>query len=136
MDYLWYILPVIMLFGYTYFIVSKRYKAHIAYFSKSMGMAYSLFDEPQIYREIRNRNYDIEYMAQYADIICRNNATNLEFLEQQFTDEQLDRDPTSRTLNPTSMGNVAYIIINSPEPYKEKAKIMLDKIIELDKKNY
>lgn len=85
------------------------------------GMSYSIFDEQMIMKGIVDRNYDINFTSQYADSICKNNALNIGFLKEQFSEDIKIEDASEKWLNPTSIGNIAYIATNSPPPYDQKA---------------
>lgn len=100
------------------------------------GMSYSLNDEPRIMREIVNSNFYPPVMAKYADAVCRKYASDINFLNNQFSDEEMAKtDHKMENMNPTSFGNIAYIIVNSPSPYKDRAQKMLDSMVELYKIN-
>lgn len=92
--------------------------------SHAFGMSYDIANEPQIMSQICNMN--LEKISTYADIIASTNATDENFLKTACPLDIIDtlmpmlNDPNrmSDIFNPTSFGNMAYIAIHSPEPYK------------------
>lgn len=68
-------------------------------------------DEEEVMNRIRESNYDINEMA-------KNNAHNLDFLREQLPE---DKHIEIGEANPPSLENTAYIVVNSPEPYKTRA---------------
>jgi hypothetical protein len=93
------------------------------------GMSFNLSNELRIMQTLKNKC--IDEIAQYADVIAKTNATNVEFLQQQLQyitvlREDL-RDPNKRKLlNLTSYGNMAYIAIHAPPPYNSITREYFD----------
>lgn len=78
---------------------------------------------------IKNGKLSIDKISMYADKVCKSNATNLEFLQNQFPNLDIKpenlfdiNNPDVEWDNATSLGNIAYIALYSPEPYNEHAK--------------
>jgi hypothetical protein len=94
------------------------------------GMAYSLKDEPLIMYNIVKNKFDVNMMAKYADIVCRKNALNISFLAKQLDNKESSKyEYALDNLNPTSFGNLAYLSINSPNPYNKLAFNELNRMI-------
>jgi hypothetical protein len=70
--------------------------------------------------------------SESADQICREHATNLEFLEHQFMDDECSYSEW----NLCSLANIAYISLNAPEPYRSKAEEMRLGFIEWYRSNH
>ena len=111
-------------------------KKDLGTISKNMGMSYNISDGPEIMKTIKSKS--IEDISNYADIVCKNNAQNDDFLKQHFNDfdqtykfmsGELENNPSSNLLNPTTIGNAAYISIHSPDPYKTNSKKIFDLLI-------
>jgi hypothetical protein len=88
-------------------------------------IAYNLDDEKKIISLLPNMT--IEEIAKYADIITIMNADNEKFLKNQITDDLINicKDSLNKNediLNPTSLGNLAYVALNSKKPYSTKAR--------------
>lgn len=83
--------------------------------SHSYGMSYNIADEKKIMKTIWCKT--IEEIAEYADIVTRKYHNDPIFLEQQFSMITDDIVITQEMLNPTSIGNIAYIAVHSPAPY-------------------
>ena len=66
---------------------------------------------------------DIKRYSEYADAICRRFYNNKDFL-----DFQLENFSDRRT-NITSVGNLAFLSLYAPVPYKESFKKHYDKIL-------
>lgn len=67
---------------------------------------------------------DTEQQAKYVDAIVQRYATRIEFLDKYFNNlEKLKQDADS--LNGNSFGNLAFIALNSPEPYRSNASDFL-----------
>jgi hypothetical protein len=61
--------------------------------------------------------------SESADLVCKGNATDLEFLERQMGSRstQHSEDKFDRW-NLCSLANTAYLSLNSPEPYCSRAE--------------
>jgi hypothetical protein len=98
----------------------------------AFGMSYDIRDEGRIMLTLRNKT--IEEISQYADIIAKQNAENEQFLHDQlpgFTYEstmsRMENLETRRhDLNPTSIGNIAFVAIHAPPPYNAVARRSFD----------
>jgi len=78
------------------------------------GMAYDIEDEENIMKEIKDRNFDIEFTSQFADIICVKKCPNEDFIKAQLVSmKTLSKFDIVNHLNPTSFGNIACIIKNA-----------------------
>ena len=96
-------------------------------------MSYNIQDTENIMKTIKSKT--IEEISIYADKICQYNVQNIEFLKAHFADpekmyksleEQLISNSNNHLLNPTCIGNSAYIAIHSIEPYKAYSKKSFD----------
>lgn len=104
-------------------------------FGSVCGMSYKLSDEEAIMKTIKSKS--IEEVAQYADIVTKSNATDVTFLQQQlpdFTPTTVQKglaDPVNRKnyLNPTSIGNIAYVATHAILPYSATARESYDLIM-------
>jgi hypothetical protein len=61
----------------------------------------------------------LEEQAQYADAICRNFASDIVFHQQQLNGFG---ENNFHMWNTTSIGNIAYMSLHAPEPYKQQYK--------------
>lgn len=89
--------------------------------SEAFGVGYSLRDEPTIWSDFINSNYDINLIAPYADCVCKENVGNIEFLENQARNVPQSKLHAIRLLgnfNLTSFANLAYLALNAPEPWE------------------
>ena len=91
-------------------------------------LAYDIRDEPKIMQNIKNM--EMNEIKIYADKLTKENVTNKEFLEIQFPeaiDQKLatidfsNKEIKDALINPTVLGNAAYIASNSMQPYKDRA---------------
>ena len=95
-------------------------------------LSYDVKDEEKIANNLPNM--DLEKMAQYADKVTKANANNKKFLKMQLPEDLLEKlkaielndDNKHMLLNPTTFGNSAFIVLNSTEPYKTRAKEAVD----------
>lgn len=72
-------------------------------------------------------NFSMERMAQFADVTTMANVNNEAFLDNAFSSIDLQNPQTYLTGNKTTIGNCAFVALNSKFPeYREKAKQMLD----------
>ena len=100
-------------------------------------LGYDLKDEAKIREQLPNMS--IQEMAKYADKVTKENAKNEDFLKAQLPDGlvnklkevTLDDKIKKMMLSPTTFGNSAYVVINSPEPYKSRAKGAIDYLMTL-----
>ena len=53
----------------------------------------------------------IEDQARYSDVLCRRNAANVPFLED---------------MNTNTLGNLAYLALHAPDPYRPRCRAMYD----------
>ena len=93
-------------------------------------VGYNLEDSAKIMGSLKGQ--PIEEVSKYADKVCKENSSNVDFLKQQFSDpdnmyktieESLKGKPdNNQILNPTSIGNSAFIALNAPTPYNEHGK--------------
>jgi hypothetical protein len=74
-------------------------------------------------------NDSIEEKSRYADAICRKYVDNVEFLKKQFSKPLILDNDNIPLLNTGSLGNIAFLALNSPEPYKTFAKSRLEQIM-------
>ena len=129
------IIVVLTLVFYLLSISSTPNKPKRTSISKMMGMSYDFRDENEIMSKISDMS--MEEVSRYADIVAKNSCKNIEFLKSQFA--HLDKEPEfykdSRAHNPTSLGNAAYLALNSPQPYAGKSKKMYDQLINFIGKN-
>lgn len=81
-------------------------------------------------KEVKDKiiNWSIEKQAKYADGICVKivNEKNLEFIKIQMDDINVNDHSMFETFNTTSIGNLAYLALNAPKEYAEKAKTILE----------
>jgi hypothetical protein len=71
--------------------------------------------------------------SESADLVCKEHTTDVEWLEKHFSDESEDE---FEGWNLCSLANVAYISLNSPEPYCSIAEGMRLKFINWYKSNH
>jgi len=99
---------------------------------KGFGMSYNMSEEESIMRNIKKMTP--VQISIYADEICMQTALNSEFLKRHFNisstalhelEEEIEKNP-NKVLNPTTLGNLAYIIVHSPEPYNKVAQEQFD----------
>lgn len=102
--------------------------------SKMCGMSYNIRDEPRLIRQYVEQNYNINYVAQYVDIISKENYNNIEFLEQQS--KHIQQNPNYDDWNFTSYANIAYIALNSPPPYNAMFQKLYDDAISYIKTSH
>lgn len=99
-------------------------------FCKQNGMSYNIMYKPIIMEMIRTNILTMDEISQYGDVICKHNAKNINFLKEQISDyEDMVKNIKEKDLNPTTIGNCAYIAIHSPEPYKSYLKKVYDTIL-------
>lgn len=101
-------------------------------------LSYDIKDEQIIMSNIKKMS--IEEISQYADKLTKKFAKDINFLHVQIPKDLLKKikkpikDPKLKNilLNPTTLGNAAYIAVNSIEPYKSRSKkaliFLLDKL--------
>ena len=99
------------------------------------GMAYSLADEGTIMRRLTTESVEQHSHSHYADVVCRTMAADEDFLWTQFRFHRRFDPSDRRCHNPTSLGNVAFISMHSPEPYKSRAKSMYNALLNHMKEN-
>jgi len=96
-------------------------------------ISYPLEDEEKIAAQLPNMT--IEQMAKYADKVTLKHINDEQFLKTQVPDDLLTRLQTApfhdeeakfMLLNPTVLGNSAYIALNAKEPYASRAKTALE----------
>lgn len=113
--------------------MNQSEKEFVKDMSHGFGMNYSLNDEAQIMKHIITMGYDINMVSKYADDICVSNHKNIEFLKHQLDRTQWSNDKLiqmkSKINNPTSLGNVAYLALNSPAPYNQLATEIYNMIV-------
>lgn len=66
---------------------------------------------------------DIKRYSEYADAICRRFYNNKDFLDFQL------QNLSDKRTNITSIGNLAFLALYSPSPYRESFKKHYDKIL-------
>lgn len=69
---------------------------------------------------------DIHEQAKHADCVTVGNVTDVDFLKSCCNDgKDWETEPLG-PINATSIGNVAFVALNAPEPYNKKSKKLLD----------
>lgn len=101
-------------------------------------LGYNLEDEEKIMEKIK-LDASVDHLAQYADKITKQYVSDEKFLQAQLPEDLLDKLKTVPVdtdemayyslMNPTTLGNSAYIVINAQEPYKSRAKQALDYLL-------
>lgn len=106
-------------------------------------VSYPLDKEKEIYGQLPSMT--TKQMAQYADKIVQYKYQDTDFLETQLPEDVLDKlkqsfsdmqsedmtgseneDMKMVFLNPTVFGNSAFIHLNSPKPYSDRAKLAIN----------
>lgn len=101
-------------------------------------IGYKYEDEEKIMENIR-ANRSLNNLANYADKITRQYINDEKFLQAQLPEDLLtklksvpiDKNKMARVnlINPTTIGNTAFIIKNSAEPYKSRAQQALNYLL-------
>ena len=71
-------------------------------------------------------DWPIEKQAEYADEICIENINDIEFIKEQMDAVNINDKSVFKTFNTTSIGNLAYLVLNAPKEYAGKAKNILE----------
>lgn len=129
----WIIMGLILLsllIGWGYWQGQKNnayFNNPVNVLSHMCGMSYSLADEQKIMARLKSQS--IEQNSQYADQVAKANVMDLDFLAGQVPEDFSYQEITESDLNPTSIGNVAYIAVHSPEPYASRAQGLYQRLL-------
>ena len=91
-------------------------------FMKAFGLSHTLSELEEMDKNI----YSLikEEQAEYADAVCKENAQNIFFLEDQLapmSKEKIIQAVHLKKLNSTSVGNIAYLALYAHPTWKPKA---------------
>lgn len=100
-------------------------------------LSYDIDDEDDIIKQLPNMT--VEEMSKYADLITKKNYEKQEFLDSVIREDIVekikemvsDENIKNVMINPTMFGNLAFISLNTNDPYKSRANEALNIIKEL-----
>jgi hypothetical protein len=91
---------------------SESFKNHPAQYLPNYGMAADLKTLDEVFKTIHLM--PLEEQAKYADVICRQMATDVVFVQRQLggIEATLGRESYGK-MNATTVGNLAYLALNA-----------------------
>lgn len=96
------------------------------------GQYYSLEQERNIMDELRKRHYDMIFASQYVTDDCKFKYENLEYLNNILTKYKFSKIELLLIRDDIDLeifGNISYIALHSPEPYRGIAYTYYKKIV-------
>ncbi len=79
--------------------------------------------------------WGLEKQSKYADEVCVESINDIDFIAEQMDSIPILDASFFENLNTTSVGNLAFLVLNAPKEHSEKAHNIIIKYQEYIKKN-